>query len=81
LADIILNLGKLAAIGLLLPSSTADYERGFPTFKRGKTKLRYRLCNKSLQSLLRISMEGPRTFDFNYNKVVELWNQKKSLAL
>ena len=33
------NLAKIAAIGLLLPMSTADCERGFSALQRIKTNL------------------------------------------
>ena len=33
------NLAKLAAIGLLIPLSTSDCERGFSNLKRNKTDL------------------------------------------
>ena len=39
------NQTKLAAIGLLLPMSTVDCERGFSTLSRVKTDLRNRLNN------------------------------------
>ena len=51
------NLAKLAAIGLLLPLSTVDCERGFSTFTRVKTNLRNRLASKTLNNLLVISIE------------------------
>ena len=43
------NLMKLATIGLLLPMSTVDCERGFSTLSRVKTKLRNRLSNRILK--------------------------------
>ena len=39
------NLAKMAAIGLLLPMSTADCERDFSTLQRVKTSNRNRLSN------------------------------------
>ena len=58
------NLARIAAIGLLLPMSTADCERGFSALQRIKTDLRNRLSNKILNYLLSISIEGPSPADF-----------------
>ena len=38
------NLTKLVAIGLLLPMSSVDCERGFSTLSRVKTDLRNLIC-------------------------------------
>ena len=67
------NLAKLAAIGLLLPLSTVDCERGFSTLTRVKTNLRNRLASKTLNSLLVISIEGPNTVDYPYDRACDLW--------
>lgn len=60
------NLCKLAQICLVLPLSTADCERAFSTMKRVKTPLRNRLNTKTLDSLMRIRIEGAdqECFDF-----------------
>ena len=67
------SLTKLAAIGLLLLLSTVDCERGFSTLSRVKTDLRNRLCNRTLNNLLIISIEGPDTEDYPYDKACNLW--------
>ena len=59
LKDMFPNLAKLAAIGLIIPMSTADCERGFSTLGRIKTDLRNRLSYKILNALMTISIEGP----------------------
>ena len=66
-------LAKLAAIGLLLPLSTVDCERGFSTLPRVKTDLRNRLINKTLNHLLVISIEGPNPADYPYEQACSLW--------
>ena len=53
------NLVKLAAIGLLLPRSTVDCERGFSALTRVKTSIRNRLSARMLNHLLVIAIEGP----------------------
>ena len=58
------NLAKLAAIGLLIPMSTVDCERGFSNLKPVKTDLCNRLSNRILNNLLAISIEGPEPSDF-----------------
>ncbi|KAH3842095.1 uncharacterized protein LOC127876058 [Dreissena polymorpha] len=60
------NIFKLATIGLLLPMSTADCERGFSTLKQIKTDNRATLSNKVLKALLTVSIKGPslEVFDF-----------------
>lgn len=67
------NLAKIAAIGLLLPMSTADCERGFSALQRIKTNLRNRLSNRILNNLLLISIEGPSPADFPYNDACDIW--------
>ena len=59
LADLFPNLFCIALIGLLIPTSTADCERGFSALKRIKTPLRNRLSNPICVNLLFISIEGP----------------------
>ena len=51
LLDMFPNHAKLAAIGLIVPMSTADCERGFSALGRIKTDLRNRLCSKVLMLL------------------------------
>lgn len=58
------KLARVAMIGLLLPMSTADCERGFSSLQRVKTDLRNGLSNRILNYLLLISIEGPSPTDF-----------------
>ena len=60
------NLTKLAAIGLLLPVSSVDCERGFSTLSLVKSDFRNRLANKTLNHLLMMAIEGPSPSDFPY---------------
>ena len=71
------NLSKLAAIGLLLPMSTVDCERGFSTLSRVKTDLRNCLSNRILNHLLTISMEGPLLADFPYDIACDIWGKMR----
>jgi hypothetical protein len=53
------NLEKLLRISLLIPVSSVPCERGFSTQNRIKFKLRTNLSNHNLNTLCRISEEGP----------------------
>ena len=57
--DIYTQLGNIASSLLVGPMHSADCERGFSALGRIRTKTRSRLTNKSLNSLLTISVEGP----------------------
>ena len=72
------NLAKLAAIGLVLPLSTVDCERGFSTLSRVKTDLRNRLINETLNHLLVISIEGPNPADYPYEQACSLWASRRN---
>ncbi|WAR09053.1 hypothetical protein MAR_019011 [Mya arenaria] len=65
LNDAMPNLRMLAAVGLLLPTSTADCERGFSTLKRVKTAQRNRLHNETLNAVIRVSMEDVQLIEDN----------------
>ena len=66
------NLAKLAAIGLLLPLSSVDCERGFSTLSRVKTDLRNRLSSRIFNHLLVIAIEGPSPTDYPYDQACDL---------
>ncbi|KAH3792629.1 hypothetical protein DPMN_146126 [Dreissena polymorpha] len=53
-----IHLYKLAAVGLLLSTSTADCERGFSTMKKVKAENRSRLKSAVLNALMMVSNEG-----------------------
>lgn len=67
------NLSKLAAIGLLLPMSTVDCERGFSALSRIKTNLRNRLSSRILNDLMTITVEGPPPSEFPYEQACDIW--------
>ena len=67
------NITKLAAIGLLMPMSTADCERGFSALSRIKTDLRNRLSSNTLNCLMTIAVEGPPLNEFPYEKACDIW--------
>ena len=53
------NMSILARICRVIPIQTADVERTFSQLKLIKTRLRNRMNEKTLDSLLRIAIEGP----------------------
>ncbi|XP_014669333.1 PREDICTED: zinc finger protein 862-like [Priapulus caudatus] len=59
------NLGLLIRVLLTFPVSNAKVERGFSTMRRIKTDWRCRLNARTLDHLMRISIEGPPAVDFN----------------
>ena len=75
-------LASFAEAILCLPITNAWPERGASSIKRIKTRLRSRLSNKMLGSLLQISINGPEVCteecDQLIRAAVDLWlNQKK----
>ena len=68
LADLFPNLFRVALIGLLIPSSTADCERGFSALKRIKSPRRNRFSNAITVQLLFIAIEGPTVADFVFDE-------------
>lgn len=74
LLDMFPNLGKLCAVALILPMSTADCERGFSALNRIKTDLRNRLSCKILNALMTISIEAPERDEFPFERTCSIWS-------
>lgn len=75
-------LSSIADAILSLPITNAWPERGASSIKRIKTRLRSRLSNKMLESLLHISINGPEVCSVECEQLIreaaELWlDQKK----
>ena len=70
-----------AAICRVVPIQTADVERTFSQLKIIKTRLRNRMKENTLDSLLRIAIEGPPTSEFPVADAVKLWAAKKNRRL
>ena len=58
---------------MLLPMSTAVCERGFSAMRRIKSDSRCGLKTDTLNSLLKISIDGPSLAQFNPQPAVEHW--------
>lgn len=63
---------------LAAPVSTADCERGFSRQNLIKTSLRNSLGVRSLENLLRISVEGPALDQFVFKLSFQRWAANKT---
>ena len=72
------NMAQFARICRVIPIHTADVERTFSQLKLIKTRTRNRMNEKTLDSLLRIVLEGPDVDKFPVADAVELWASKKN---
>ena len=75
------SLARIASCLLVIPVHSADCERGFSAMGRIKTRLRTRLCNRSLNSLMFISIEGAELADFEFGKVLQTWARARNRRL
>lgn len=71
------NMSRLAAIGLSLPVSTAECERGFSAVKRIKTCQRNQMKQHTLNGLLMISLEGCGSDTFDFDAAADSWAAQK----
>ncbi len=74
-SDMFPQMAMLISIALIIPVSSVPCERGFSVTNRIKTKLRNRLQIPTVDILLRISIEGPPTDQFDFSRAL---NQYKS---
>ena len=72
------NLCTLAQICRVVPIHSADVERTFSQLKIIKSNIRNRMLEKTLDSLLRITTEGPKVNEFPFKDAVALWACKKN---
>lgn len=71
------SITKVAKIYKVIPPHTADCERDFSHMKLIKSDARNRMGENTLDSLLRITLEGPPLEEFPYRRAVKLWAEKK----
>jgi hypothetical protein len=72
------NILNIVELLLITPISNAVVERMFSTMARMKPHLRNRMSRDRLDSLLRISEEGPSVKDYDPTAEIERWyGQKK----
>ena len=72
---------NMSILGRVLPIHTANVERTFSQLKAIKTRTRNRMLEKTLDSLLRIVIEGPSLKEFPAKEAVMLWTSKKNRRL
>lgn len=76
------NILLLLELMLIMPTSTASVERGFSFMNRLCTPLRNRLNQVTLDSIMRICMEGPQELKNNVlEQMVDLFRDKKERAI
>ena len=66
-------MSTLAKICRVVPILTADMERTFSQLKLIKTRIRNRMNEKTLDSLMQIAIEGPGIAEFPVTEAVKLW--------
>ena len=71
------NMTAMGKICRVVPIHTADVERTFSQLKIIKTRVRNRMLEKTLDSLLRIAIEGPKLEEFDAKRAVDIWAKKK----
>ena len=75
------NMSTIAKICRVVPIHSADVERTFSQLKLIKVSIRNRMNEKTLDSLLRIAIEGPPVEEFPVSTAVRLWANKKKRRL
>ncbi|KAK7880350.1 hypothetical protein WMY93_033006 [Mugilogobius chulae] len=71
------GMSQLAAIALTVPISSVNCERDFSTMNRVKTDLRNRLQGDHLAACMLLSINGPPSAQFPYQRALELFFSKK----
>ena len=80
--DVFPNIIKLIQLIYCIPFSSVECERGFSRQNQIKTKNRNSLTTDTLDMLMRISLEGPDSSKFDYNRAYTIWNnQKKRIGI
>ena len=70
------NMTKLMAIGIVLPVSSVECERGFSKQNVIKTRLRCSVSIERLEQLMRISLNGPNLEEFDPVPIFRTWRSK-----
>ncbi len=72
------NLSKLSHIYKVQPPHTADCERDFSQMGLTKINIRNRMGEGTLDYMLRIIIKEASLEEFNFERAVKLWAQKKN---
>ena len=72
------NFSIVSHICLTLPISTVECERAFSTMRRIKSRLRSQITNATLNHCMKISIDGPKTQDFDFDSAMKKWSRLKN---
>ena len=72
------NISSLARIGLTIPVTSVNCERGFSRYNAIKTDTRNRLDVSSVEVLMTLTIEAPPYRDFDYEETFQRWSEKKN---
>ncbi len=76
------NLATLAMIESVIPVTTCTVERSFSHMKIVKTRLSNRLGDETLDMLMKIAIEGPKTLNNDQlDMIIDLWKTQKPRRL
>ena len=71
------DLNRLAKRCLFISVGTASVERSFSQIKMIKTRLRNRIGESSLSSLMKIAIESPEKLSNNdLENIIDVWKRK-----
>ena len=73
--DIFPEIFKLLNILLTLSVGTATVERSFSQMKLVKTRLRSKIIDSNLASLMRIAIEGPELCSVSFNEILDIFKE------
>ena len=72
------TISMLLKLIIVLPMSSVPCERGFSAHNRIRAKLRQQLVQKTVKSLMFISVNGPDPENFDFNEPLKLWKKKRN---
>ena len=75
--DVFPNIIKLIQIAYCIPFSSVECERGFSRQNKIKTKDRNLLATNTLDMLMRVSLKGLKSKNFNYMRAYTIWSNQK----
>ena len=67
---------KLIQMALVIPIGSSDVERGFSILKHANYDRRSRLKEETLDSILRIRINGPEIGEFNAVRYARRWEKE-----
>ncbi|CAI2173091.1 5491_t:CDS:2 [Funneliformis geosporum] len=76
-SDIFPNIIKLIQLIYCISFSSVEYERDFSRQNQIKTKNRNSLATDTLDMLMRVSLEGPESSKFDYDRAYIIWKSQK----